>query len=148
MGANVKRNTAASTYLYDRSYVPSTSMAVGQPNTSRSEPDLARQRTQKRSAPPQRFFSNVANNRTERTISQFITNNSVQPRPLYAVNGISQNKTNNQFICSRTDLIKSPSKPPVTEGTPKNKGESVWVGTNKINMFSICAFKVNIPFRL
>lgn len=135
MGSGVKRNTVASTYQYERSYAPVSSMGVGKPNTSRSEPDLAWQRSMlKSSAPPQRFLSNMGNYRAERTTSPFITSTSSQPQPLYNVNGTSQNKTNSQFICSRTDTFKTPSKPAVTEGPPKNKGDSGWVGTKKMNM--------------
>lgn len=128
-GSTVKRNTAASTYQYERGYAAVGSMAIGQANTSRSEPDLAWQRSMtKPSLPPQRLPSNRSNYRTERSTSQFITSSAsqlqLQPQPLYTMNGTGQTKANNQFVCSLADVSKTSSKPPVTECAPKSKGDS------------------------
>lgn len=124
--STVRRNKAASIYQYERSCADlRPSMAVGQTNTSRSEPDLAWQRSMpKRSVPPQRQLSN----RTEKSNSQFITNTWVHPQPQYTVNTTGQTRTNNQFVCSQIDtLSKTPQKPQVTKSAPKSKGDSGWV---------------------
>ncbi|XP_035517096.1 plakophilin-1-like isoform X2 [Morone saxatilis] len=132
-GSTVKRNTAASAYQYERSYTAVGSKAVGQTNTSRSEPDLAWQRLMpKRSLPPQRLASNRGNYRAQRSISQFITSTTSQPQPKpmpqpqpqYTINGTSQTKTNTQFVCSQVDGFKTSIRPSVTEGTPRSKGDS------------------------
>uniref|UniRef100_A0A3B4T3E1 Plakophilin-1-like n=1 Tax=Seriola dumerili TaxID=41447 RepID=A0A3B4T3E1_SERDU len=96
-GSSVKMNRAASTYHYERSYAPVSSIAVGQTNTTRSEPDLAWQHSvPKRSVPLQRFLSSRGTHRTDRSTSQYITTNMGQ-LPSF-MNGTSQIKTNNQFI--------------------------------------------------
>ncbi|XP_051269679.1 plakophilin-1 isoform X1 [Dicentrarchus labrax] len=130
-GSTVKRNTAASAYQYERSYAAVGSMAVGRTNTSRSEPDLAQQRSMpKRSLPSQRLASNRGTYRAQRSTSQFITSTTSQPhpkpqpQPRYTINGTSQTKTNTQFVCSQVDGFKTSSGPSVTEGTPKSKGDS------------------------
>lgn len=132
--STVKRNTAASTYQYDKSHTPVGSAARGQNNTSHSEPDLARQLSMpKRSVPPQRFLSNRGTYKAERAISQYITNTTAAQhqfmstttgQPQYTMNGTSQIKTNNQFICSQIDAPKQLSKLQVTEDTTKNKADS------------------------
>uniref|UniRef100_A0A4W6CJC3 Plakophilin 1b n=1 Tax=Lates calcarifer TaxID=8187 RepID=A0A4W6CJC3_LATCA len=138
--STVKRNTAASTYQYDKSHTPVGSAARGQNNTSHSEPDLARQLSMpKRSVPPQRFLSNRGTYKAERAISQYITNTTAAQhqfmstttgQPQYTMNGTSQIKTNNQFICSQIDTPKQLSKLQVTEDTTKNKADSGCMGTN------------------
>ncbi|XP_045931979.1 plakophilin-1-like [Micropterus dolomieu] len=124
-GSSVKRNTAASTYQYERSYAPVGSMAVGQTNTSRSEPDMAWLRSMpKRSVPPQRLLSNRGTCRAERANCQFFTSTASQP--LYTMNGTGQTKTNTQLICSQVD--SAPPKPPVTKCDPKSKVD--WANDN------------------
>lgn len=129
-GSSVKRNTAASTYQYERGYAPVGSMAVGQTYTSRSEPGGARQLSMpKNPVPLQRLISNRGTYRTERATSQFITNTTSQPQLqlLHTMNGTGQTKSNSQFVCSKVDVTKTLSKPPVTEGAPNTKGDSGWV---------------------
>ncbi|XP_071349071.1 plakophilin-1 [Trachinotus anak] len=122
-GSTVKMNTAASTYHYQRSYPPVSSIAVGQTNSSRSEPDMAWQRSMsKRSVPLQRFLSSRGTHRTERSTNQFTTT-SMGQLP-FNMNGTSQIKTNNQFILSQVDSPKLHPMPLVTEGTVKGKGDS------------------------
>ncbi|XP_044069459.1 plakophilin-1 [Siniperca chuatsi] len=122
-GSSVKRNTAASTYHYERSYAPVGSMAVGQTNTSRSEPDMAWQRAMpKRSAPPQRLLSNMSTYRAERATSHFLS--SATSQPLYTINGTGQTKTNTEFVCNRVGMSKTLPKPPVTECAPKSRGDT------------------------
>lgn len=117
-GSSVKRNTAASTYQYERSYAPVGSMAVGKTNTSRSEPDMAWLRSMpKRSVPPQRLLSNRGTYRAERANCQFFTSTASQP--LHTMNGTGQTKTNTQLICSQVD--SAPPKPPVTKCDLKSK---------------------------
>ncbi|KAF1391995.1 hypothetical protein PFLUV_G00047900 [Perca fluviatilis] len=125
-GSSVKRNTSASTYQHERGYAPVGSMAVGQTYTSRSEPGGARQLSMpKNPVPLQRLISNRGTYRTERATSQFITNTASQPQlqPLHTMNGTGQTKSNSQFICSKVDVTKTLSKPPVTEGAPNSKGD-------------------------
>ncbi|XP_070758873.1 plakophilin-1 [Enoplosus armatus] len=122
-GSTVKRNTAASTFHYERGSGPVGSMAVGQTNTSRSEPDLAWQRSMpKRSNPLQRHLSNKGTYRAERATSQIFTGSSSQP--LFTMNGTGQTKANTQFVCSPVDMSKTPPKPYVTESATKTKGDS------------------------
>ncbi|XP_078105191.1 plakophilin-1 [Sander vitreus] len=124
-GSSVKRNTAASTYQYERGYAPVGSMAVGQTYTSRSEPGGARQLSMpKNPVPLQRLISNRGTYRTERATSQFKTNTTSQLQPLHTMNGTGQTKSNSQFVYSKVDVTKTLSKPPVTEGAPNNKGDS------------------------
>ncbi|XP_040890076.1 plakophilin-1 [Toxotes jaculatrix] len=118
-GLTVKRSTIGSTPVYSSV----GAKAVGPPNTSRSEPDRPWRHTMaKHSGPPQRLLSNRSTHRTERPTSQFIT--AATGQPVNAMNGTSKTKTNNQFICNPTDSSKGLWKLPVTEGTPKNKGDS------------------------
>ncbi|XP_026204289.1 plakophilin-1-like [Anabas testudineus] len=133
MGSGVKRNASASTYLHERSYVSAPSMAVDQPNSSRSEPDLAWQRSRaRRSVPLQRFSSNMGNYRKDMTINEYIT--KTRYYPLYTGNGTSQNTSNNQFVCSRIHSFKTPSKPPVTVGASKNKVDTRSTGVTDLTM--------------
>lgn len=123
--STVKRNTAASTYHNDRGYASAGSMALGQTNTSRSEPGLPwRYSVPKLSVPSQRVATNRDTYRAERATSQFITSTIPQPQPQYTVNGTGQTRRNSQFVCSQVDMSKAPPKPTVTECAPKSKGES------------------------
>uniref|UniRef100_A0A8D0DFG3 Plakophilin 1 n=1 Tax=Sander lucioperca TaxID=283035 RepID=A0A8D0DFG3_SANLU len=95
--------------------------------TSRSEPGGARQLSMpKNPVPLQRLISNRGTYRTERATSQFITNTTSQPQLqlLHTMNGTGQTKSNSQFVCSKVDVTKTLSKPPVTEGAPNTKGDS------------------------
>ncbi|XP_041639808.1 plakophilin-1-like isoform X2 [Cheilinus undulatus] len=75
------RNAATSSYHYEKSLGAGGSMAVGQTITSRSEPDLAWQRSMpKRSGPSQRLLSNMSTHRVERSRSQFIQGAASQPQ--------------------------------------------------------------------
>ncbi len=125
-GSTIKRNTAASTYRYERSYAPLASMANGKINTSRSEPDIARRSVPKRSAPPQRGLTTRSNQRPERPNSQFIIGTSSMPKlqSPKMMNSTSLTKANDQFIYSTVDVSKTSSRPPVFENTPKSKGDS------------------------
>lgn len=139
-GSTVKRNTVASTYRYERSYAPVGSMAVGQTNTSRSEPDMARQHTMpKRSAPSQRVLTSKSTYRRERPTSQVIMGTSSQPQlqSLKPMNGIGLTKTSNQFVCSTNDMSKASSKPPATESTPKGKKDPGLNGNSKSGVADI-----------
>ncbi|XP_062272197.1 plakophilin-1 [Scomber scombrus] len=120
-GSTVKRSTAASANHYERSYAPVISMVAGKIDTSRSEPDLARQfSVPKRSAPPQRLLSNKSTYRTEKSSSQFITSSLPQ-----TANFTGPTKANKQFVASQINtLSKAPSKPVVTESAPKGKTDS------------------------
>ncbi|XP_059185527.1 plakophilin-1-like [Centropristis striata] len=83
-GTSVKMNTAATTYQYEKAYGPVCIMPVGLNDTSRSEPDFARQRSvPKISAASQRLPSNRGTYRTERTTSQFITRTGSQHQPQF-----------------------------------------------------------------
>ncbi|XP_008278076.1 plakophilin-1 [Stegastes partitus] len=123
-GPTMKRIMAGSTYQYERGYAPLGSLAVGRTNTSRSEPDLAWNRSMpKRSAPQQRNVSSKNTYTTQRSTSQFITSAAPKPQPPPA-NGTGPSKSNSQFICSQTDMSKVASKPPTTDFTTKSKGDS------------------------
>ncbi|KAM9362304.1 plakophilin-1 [Symphorus nematophorus] len=147
-GSSMKRNTTFTTYQYERSYAPvGASVAVGQINTSRSEPDFARQRSvPKRSVASMKLPANKSTSRTQRFASQYIVSTKSQPQlqfqpqnqpqpqvkspsqpqfqALSTVNGTSQNKTNSQFLYSVVDAPKVSSKLLVTESAPKSKGDS------------------------
>ncbi|XP_056242566.1 plakophilin-1 [Seriola aureovittata] len=124
-GSSVKMNTAASAYHYERCYAPVSPIAVGQTNTTRSEPDLAWQHSvPKRSVPLQRFLSSRGTHRTDRSTSQYITTNMGQLPSI--MNGTSQIKTNNQFIYGQIDSSKQLPNISVPDGTIKGKGESGW----------------------
>ncbi|XP_035488839.1 plakophilin-1 isoform X1 [Scophthalmus maximus] len=107
----VERNPAAAAYHNGRSYT----VTAGQTKTSRSEPDLAWQRSpSKRSVPLRGFVSGKGTNRAERTTSQIITS--------------TWKTLPNRGQESQTDgAFKALSKLSVAEGTSKNKVHS---GTN------------------
>ncbi|KAI3369847.1 hypothetical protein L3Q82_024656, partial [Scortum barcoo] len=137
-GSTVKRGmiTAASMHQYDKSYAPIGSMAVGQTNTSRSEPDMAwQQRVPKCSLPPQRLPSSRGPYKTwEKGGSQFIVSTVTQPQPQpnFTMNGTSQNKTNTQFVYGQADTSKASSKPTIPKGSPKGKGDSGYNGNSGV----------------
>ncbi|XP_072237796.1 plakophilin-1 [Leuresthes tenuis] len=123
------RNTLTSTSRHERSYAPVSSMAVGQLDTSRSEPDLIWQRSMhKRSVPAQKTSSNKGNFMTQRSTSQYVVSTTSKPQQLYAANG--QIKSNKQFICSQTDMSKADSKHSITEAKFMGKGNSGTNGTS------------------
>ncbi|XP_040014382.1 plakophilin-1 [Xiphias gladius] len=127
MGSTFKRNTSGSTYQHEKIHAPVGPLPVGRTDTSRSEPDMAWQRSMpKRSAPPQRFLSSRGTSRTERTTSQFRTTTTGQR--VYTLNGTSQSKANNQFICSQIEA----SKTPLFLSTLKGKGDSGSNGTSGV----------------
>ncbi|KAL7408021.1 hypothetical protein ABVT39_017016 [Epinephelus coioides] len=149
VGSTVKRNTGASTYQYERGYAPLGSKAVGPNNTSRSEPDMAWQRSMpKRSAPQQGFLANRNTYRVERTKSQLITSTAPQPPPQlqrnHTVNGTGQARTKSQFVCSQAEVTKTLSKPPaVTESAPKSKGD---FGSNDNSGFADITMKEAVDY--
>ncbi|XP_042350452.1 plakophilin-1 [Plectropomus leopardus] len=123
-GTSMKRNTAASTYHYERGYAPRGSMAVGPNNTSRSEPDMARHLSMiKRSVPPQRFLST---RNTYRSTNQFIAGPTLQPQcpPQYIMNGNVHTETNGPGVFSQVGVSKPLSKPDVTDSAAKGTGDS------------------------
>ncbi|XP_026162628.1 plakophilin-1-like [Mastacembelus armatus] len=119
--SKTKRNTVASAYHYERSYGAVGSMAVGQHNSSRSEPDQAWQHPISRPVPPQRLLSNRSN---YRPVSELITKNIY---PLYLVNGISQTKANSKIITEmfKPEMIKPEMIKPEMIRTEKVKPEMV-----------------------
>ncbi|XP_049447132.1 plakophilin-1-like [Epinephelus fuscoguttatus] len=149
VGSTVKRNKGASTYQYERGYAPLGSKAVGPNNTSRSEPDMAWQRSMpKRSAPPQGFLANRNTYRVERTKSQLITSTAHQPLPQlqrnHTVNGTGQARTKSQFVCSQAEVTKTLSKSPaVTESAPKSKGD---FGSNDNSGFADITMKEAVDY--
>ncbi|XP_060899378.1 plakophilin-1 [Labrus mixtus] len=71
--STLKKNTAASNYHYDKS------LGAGKNTTSRSEPDLAWQRSMpKRSGASQILLSNMSTRRIERSVSQFTKGSTSQ----------------------------------------------------------------------
>ncbi|XP_008319084.1 plakophilin-1 isoform X2 [Cynoglossus semilaevis] len=135
--STVKRNLAAASLHYERCYGPVGTMPKGHANTSRSEPDLLRQRSvpARPSVPMQRFLSNRGTYRTERQSNMFITSSpghSVPPQ-----NGhISPTKTNH-IKTIKMDLSKTLSKPTVTDGVPKCKVISRSYEKNEVADISI-----------
>lgn len=128
-GSNVKRNSAISTYRYERSYAPVSPKAVGQTNTSRSEPDIARQQTMpKRSAPAQRVLTSKSTYRRERPTSQILISTSSQPQlqSPKLMNGNGLTRSSSQFVCSTVDGPQTFSKSPVPESAPKIKNDVRW----------------------
>nr|XP_020486339.1 plakophilin-1-like [Labrus bergylta] len=76
--STLKKNAAASNYHYE-SLGAGGSVAVGKNTTSRSEPDLAWQRSMpKRSGASQILLSNMSTRRIERPISQFQSQPQIQ----------------------------------------------------------------------
>ncbi|XP_070815262.1 plakophilin-1 [Chaetodon trifascialis] len=133
--STVKRNTAASTYQYERSHAPVSFTKAGRFYSSRSEPDLAfHLPMNKRSAPSQRLLSNSSTYRTARSKSQFIVSSTSQRLPVPTANGPAQTKINTQFVCSPADVSKTSSKPPADEGATKSKADSGSGGVADITM--------------
>ncbi|XP_069547222.1 plakophilin-1-like [Brachyistius frenatus] len=120
-GSTGKRNTVASAYRYEKGYAHLDSMAAGQNNTSRSEPNLNWQSSvPKPSVPSQRQRTY----KQQRSTTQFLTSTIAPPQPRFAANGTSPTKTNSQFIYSQIDTPKTASKLIVADRTPKSKGDS------------------------
>ncbi|KAF3840480.1 hypothetical protein F7725_006342 [Dissostichus mawsoni] len=107
-GASVKR-TAGSTYQHLRSFAGIGSTALGQANTSHSEPGMAWNRSvPKRSAPPQRFPSSRAIYREERSSGHFVKTptSPLQLKPMFTMNGTGQTKSSNHFLGSKVEMTK------------------------------------------
>lgn len=139
-GSNVKRNSAISTYRYERSYAPVSPKAVGQTNTSRSEPDIARQQTMpKRSAPAQRVLTSKSTYRRERPTSQILISTSSQPQlqSPKLMNGNGLTRSSSQFVCSTVDGPQTFSKSPVPESAPKIKNDVRVNGNSKRDVADI-----------
>ncbi|XP_029358745.1 plakophilin-1-like [Echeneis naucrates] len=126
-GVSMKMNTGASGYQYERILCPVSPVspvspvAVGQPNSSRSEPDLPR--PQYVSIPRQRFLSSRATRKFVTSDLQYMPsriNQQKQPN----MNGISQTKASTQFVCSQVDSAKRFSKYLDSGGTVKVKAEA------------------------
>ncbi|XP_060925118.1 plakophilin-1 [Limanda limanda] len=99
-----KRNSAAAAFQYEkRNYATLGTMAVSHNGTSRSESDLARQRSlaYQSSLPLQRFLSSKGPMRTERPTSQLITQGSRQS--VYTSNSTSAMKSMKLVNSSQPD---------------------------------------------
>lgn len=115
-----KRSTAAYAYQYERGYGPISSAPPRQPNTSRSEPDMALQRpTPKRSVPPQRFLSE---RRTSRPHSEHIKKTYFHMYPSYRI-GLPPNE--DPEMSSKPQFT-------VTDGAPKPKVDSGPNGNSRV----------------
>ncbi|KAK7916442.1 hypothetical protein WMY93_012203 [Mugilogobius chulae] len=113
--SNVKKNTESSFYHYGM-YAPIGSMTVGK--TSRSEPDLARQRfSAKRSNSPQRLPSHKSTYRPPRNIQP--------PQPFHNVNGTVKTKSNKQVVRTTVTTTKTLPKPTVPDTMVTKKKEEL-----------------------
>ncbi|XP_063766747.1 plakophilin-1 isoform X2 [Eleginops maclovinus] len=116
-GANVKMNNG-STYQYVRTISGIGHTALGQANTSFSEPQLARNGyVPKCSVPPQRLLSSRGIYRAERSSSHFPKTATSLPQPVYTTNGTGLTKSNNHFLGNKVEVTKT-----VTDGVAKTKG--------------------------
>lgn len=124
-GSTVKRNTDSSFYQYG------TSAAVGsKAYTSRSEPDMARQRaTVKRAVSPHRLASYRNSYGTQRTTTQPRTPRA-QPQSIYKGNGTVQTKTGKHLVRSTVTTFKSLPNTTVTDSAPKKKDVFVFNGNS------------------
>ncbi|XP_074534736.1 plakophilin-1-like [Halichoeres trimaculatus] len=77
-GSPVKMSTAASNYQYDRILGASAAGAVGKPNTSRSEPDLAWQNSMAKRSQSQKLLSNMNLYGVEKTKKQYVKGSMYQ----------------------------------------------------------------------
>lgn len=124
-GSTVKRNTDSSFYQYG------TSAAVGsKAYTSRSEPDMARQRaTVKRAVSPHRLASYRNSYGTQRTTTQPRTPRA-QPQSIYKGNGTVQTKTGKHLVRSTVTTFKTLPNTTVTDSAPKKKDVFVFNGNS------------------
>uniref|UniRef100_A0A8C6T5W1 Plakophilin 1b n=1 Tax=Neogobius melanostomus TaxID=47308 RepID=A0A8C6T5W1_9GOBI len=109
--SNMKRNMEDSHY-HSRSYGPMGSMTVSKVNTSRSEPDLARQRiSRKGSSSPQRLPSHKSSYRPARINhqSQHLQNSTVQT------------KSNKQVVHTTVTRTKTLPNPTVNSSVTRKK---------------------------
>lgn len=126
-----KRNTSASHYHYTRGGGLVGTAAIGQPNSSHNDSDLAPPWSpQKYSASQQRHFSSMSTSWTERPKSQVITSSTFQAPPPAVTTGAAhaktsqntdQTKSNAQFASSQVGVSRTLSKPPGMEGGQKSK---------------------------
>lgn len=132
-GSTVKRNTDSSFFQYG------TSAAVGsKAYTSRSEPDMARQRaTVKRAVSPHRLASYRNSYGTQRTTTQPRTPRA-QPQSIYKGNGTVQTKTGKHLVRSTVTTFKTLPNTTVTDSAPKKKDVFVWVEQNAYYFFYTC----------
>lgn len=128
-GSTVKRNTDSSFYQYG------TSAAVGsKAYTSRSEPDMARQRaTVKRAVSPHRLASYRNSYGTQRTTTQPRTPRA-QPQSIYKGNGTVQTKTGKHLVRSTVTTFKTLPNTTVTDSAPKKKDVFVFNGNSGASM--------------
>ncbi|XP_053295259.1 plakophilin-1 [Pleuronectes platessa] len=117
-----KRNSAGAAFQYEkRSYATLGNMAVSNNSSSRSEHDLARQRSlgYHSSLPLQRFLSSKGTMRTERPTSQLIAQGSRQT--VYASNATFPMKSMKLVNGSQPDGPVTLQKPVVPEVTTTTK---------------------------